>query len=161
MRNLLLIILSSFFVACSTIDDVPLCYNISANVDFSVINAQNEDLLNPSNPNRLPVSGIKIFFVVNGKNQEVSNPMLDNPSGFRIYKREDEAKYRIGVSLNHVETVEKPITYIQWSNADIDTLEASFERSPCGIAQQVIWLNGKKVWEARSSTSSPYFVKQM
>ncbi len=131
-------------------------YNLDASLEFSVFSLQREDLLNPENPNHLNTENLKLFYVINGENQEVYNPNMDNPKSFKIYEYENE--YRIRIYLNHTETADKPITYIQWNDSDTDTIEVSYQRTQNAILQNNIWLNGEHVWERGSNTVDPYFV---
>ncbi|MFN3271840.1 MAG: hypothetical protein ACK40Y_04685 [Cloacibacterium caeni] len=157
MKNLFLTLATTIFIACNQSDEVnPQYYNIEAKVEFSLINLENEDLLNPENPNHLDTSKLKIYYVKNEQSQEVNNSNSDYPKGFRIYKHEKE--YRIAVFLNHSDAEEKPITYIKWNDEDTDTIKVAYQRSEKGILQNIIWLNGNKVWERGNNTIDPYFV---
>lgn len=131
-------------------------YIIHVGIEFSVLNMQNEDLLNPENPNHLDVTKIKLFYLINGEKQEVYNPNMDSPRNFRIFKHENE--YRIGVTLNHSGMSSKTITYLQWDNSDIDTIEATIKRTQNSLLQDEIWLNGIHIWERGDNTIDPYFV---
>lgn len=159
MKNQFLILLTTTFLACSQSpeENESQFVNFEAGAEFSVINAQNEDLLNPENPNHLDVSKIKLYYIINGQKQEVYYPNLDNPKGFKIYKPENKNEYRIGVGFNHSETEEKPITYIKWNDTNSDKIEVSYRRVR-GVLQDTIWLNGNKVWERGDNTIDPYFI---
>lgn len=153
----ILILLAIFSCSRDNEPEAPLYgFNFDAGMEFTIYNLQNEDLLNPENPNHLDVTNIKLFYVIDGEKQEVYNPNYDNPRNFRIYKHENE--YRIGISLNHSETSNKPITYIQWNNKDTDTLEAVYDRPPNAIIKNKIWLNGEPIWERGDNTTDAYFV---
>lgn len=157
MKNLLIILVAIMLFACSKSNEIEeQQYNLEVGVQFSVFNSQNEDLLNPENPNHLDVTTIKLFYVVNGENQEVYNPDLDNPRNFRIFKHENE--YRISVILNHSETSGKTMTYIQWNNSDVDTIEATIKKTQNSLYKDEIWLNGIHIWERGNNTIEPYFV---
>lgn len=147
------------FLACSKSDEsdeMDEQFNIDAKLEFSVFNTQIEDLLNPENPNHLNTSNIKILYVINDEIQEVYDPNTDNPRNFMLYKHESE--YRIKIFLNHSETADKPITYIQWNDSDTDTIEVSYQRTQNAILQNIIWLNGEQIWERGNNTVDPYFV---
>ncbi len=153
MKNILLILATSFFTACSpSVETNQQFYNIEARAEFSILNSDNIDLLDPKNSVNLDASKFKIFY----QNNEVNNQNSDYPKGFRIYKHEKE--YRIVVFLNHSEAEEKSTTYIHWNDNDIDKVEVSYLRSNNGVIQNVIWLNGNKVWERGNNTIDPYFV---
>lgn len=152
-----MILIAIMLFACSKSNEMEeQQYNLEVGVEFSVFNSQNEDLLNPENPNHLDVTAIKLFYVINGEKQEVYNPDLDSPRNFRIFKHENE--YRIGVTLNHSETSSKTVTYIQWNNSDVDTIEATIKTAQNSLYKDEIWLNGLHVWERGDNTIEPYFV---
>ncbi len=154
MKNLLIYLLIITFVACDKSEDqVIYSSSFPTGAEFSIFNSQNEDLLNPNNPNHLDVSSIKIYYLVNGEKQEVFNPNYDNPRNYRIYKNNND--YRIGIALNNLETEEKSTTYIEWNDKDIDTIEVSYIKTLIGT-QDKIWLNGKQIWDHESNTE-PYF----
>jgi hypothetical protein len=159
MKNLLIILVVTILFGCDKADDsIEREYNsfIDVSLEFSVLNSQNEDLLNPENPNHLDITKIKLFYVIDGEMQEVYNPRMDHPRNFRIYQHENE--YRIGVTLNLTETSEKPITYIQWNDTDTDTIEVTIKRTQNSTIHDEIWLNGIHVWELGDYTIEPYFV---
>lgn len=152
-----MILVAIMLFACSKSNEIEeQQYNLEVSVEFSVFNSQNEDLLNPENPNHMDVSTIKLFNVINEEKQEVYNPNSDSPKGFRIFKHENE--YRIGITLNHSETSSKTITYLQWNNSDVDTIEATFKTTQSSLYKNEIWLNGLHVWQRGDNTIDPYFV---
>lgn len=143
--------------ACSKTDEMDEQYfNLYAGLEFSVFNAQNEDLLNPETPGHLNTEDIRLFYVINGESQEFHDDNLDNPRGYLI--GEHEGVYRIGISLNYAETEDKPITYVSWNDIDTDTIEVSYQKTQHSILQDTIWLNGEQIWERGDNTIDPYFV---
>src|SRR6056297_939944 len=115
MKYLFFFLSALIFASCTDDNEqfiINKHFNIDAKLEFSVFNTQNEDLLNPENSNHLNTSKIKILYVINEEIQEVYDLNADNPRNFMIYKHESE--YRIKIFLNHSETADKPITYIQW-----------------------------------------------
>ncbi len=156
MRNLLLFLLIASIQGCDNSDDKMQQFNLDTGVEFSIRNTENEDLLNPGNPNSFDVNTIKVFYVIDGKTTEVYDKDLDYPRNFRIYEHQDE--YRIAIFPNHAETEQKPITYVQWNESDRDTIEVAYDRSQDALLQNRIWLNGEQVWERGDNTVDPYFV---
>lgn len=156
MKNLMIILMVTTLLACDDSNDSEKDnFNLYAGLEFSVFNSENEDLLNPENANHLDVDNIRLFYVINGQQEEVYDPNLTYPRNFTIFEHENE--YRIGVSLNTSETSDKPITYIQWNDQDTDTIEVVYKRTPNAIIQDTIWLNGEQVWELGDNTIDPYF----
>lgn len=160
MKNLLFIfaIITLFSCSKSNESEIPYGTNLDRGINFSVFNTENEDLLNPENPNHLDVSKIKLFYVIDGIEKEFYNPNLDNPRNIFIFEDETENVYKIGIVLNDTETSERPITYIRWNDVDSDTVEATYERAPGAILKNKVWLNGEQVWERGDNTIDAYFI---
>jgi len=158
MKNLIIILVVTVLFSCSKSNEMEEqdAYYLDVAIEFSVLNSQNEDLLNPENPNHLDVTKIKLFYLINGEKQEVYNPNMDSPRNFRIFKHESE--YRIGISLNHSETSGKNMTYIQWNDSDVDTIEATIKKTQNSLYKDEIWLNGIHVWERGDDTIDSYFI---
>tara|TARA_R110001583_G_C5503127_1_gene395947 strand:+ start:120 stop:599 length:480 start_codon:yes stop_codon:yes gene_type:complete len=155
MKKLIIFLAITTFFACNKSNDVVDCFYISASLQLSVFNSNNEDLLNPENPNYLDTGSTRLFYVVNGEKEGIHNANATHPKNFYVFKHENE--YRIAVFLNHTDTSDKPITYIEWNNSDTDTIEVVYDRNSCGVIQQIIWLNGEQIWEIRGNTIDPYF----
>ncbi|TDP01557.1 hypothetical protein [Flavobacterium sp. 245] len=154
MKKLLIILTITTFFACDSKDDNDVnSFYLNTDIDFSVFNADGEDLLNPETPNHLDESQIKLFYVVNGVTEEFFEGNLDYPKNIRILKKGKQ--YVIGVGLNHSENG-KSITYIQWNEKDTDTIEATFARGKTFIYPKDVWLNGKLVSEGTKRFDSPY-----
>jgi hypothetical protein len=156
MKKIIIVLAVFTLFSCNKSNEVEEQFNIYAGIEFSVFNSQNEDLLDTATANHIEASEIKLFYQVDGEIKEVFDANMQNPRNFMIYKHENE--YRIGVSLNHTETSDKPVTYIQWNENDTDTIEVIFNRTPNAIIQDRIWLNGNLIWELGDNTIDPYFV---
>ncbi len=158
MKKLFLIPAVILFAACSSSDDETNEFNAihATAIEVSLFNTENEDLLDPENPNHWDTSKFKLFYVIDGKKQEVNyGPLMDYPKGYHVFKHANE--YRVSISLNESEMEDRSITYIQWNDKDIDTIESSLERLRTGVRLKVVSLNGKQVWKLKSDTA-PYFV---
>ncbi|HEY9114927.1 MAG TPA: hypothetical protein VIN10_09500 [Bacteroidales bacterium] len=155
MKKLIAIFAVITLFACNKTNDPADYFNLYAGCEFSVFNTQNEDLLDTTSANHLKASEIKLFYQIDGENNLVFNADMQFPKGFHIFKHENE--YRIGIWLNHTETTDKPVTYIQWNENDTDTIEVIYNRTPNSIVQNKIWLNGVLVWELGENTIDPYF----
>lgn len=160
MKNLLIILTIITLFACDKSNEVKeqvleYQYNLDVALEFSVFNSQNEDLLNPENPNYINQENIELLYVIDGKTQQAYSSNSDYPKNFLIYKHADE--YRIRVFPNNSETEAKPITYIKWSNSDTDTIEVVYERTQNAVSQRKIWLNGDQIWDW-AENMDPYFI---
>jgi len=147
MKKLTFLIAVVSLFACSKSDEMsPPGFNLNAFFEFSVFNSQENDLLDPATPEHYKEEEIKLFYEVDGEIIEVYDPNMGAPRNFRIYKLENEN--RIVVYLNHTDTSEKPITYIQWNDADTDTIEATFKRNRHNVVVSQVWLNGLEIWDS-------------
>jgi hypothetical protein len=156
MKKILIVLAVFALFACNKSNDMEEQFNLYAGLEFSVINSQNEDLLDTATANHIKASDIKLFYQINGEMKEVFDANMQNPRNFTIFKHENE--YRIGVSLNHTETSDRPVTYIQWNENDTDTIEVIFNRTSNAVIQNKIWLNGNLIWELGDNTIDPYFI---
>jgi hypothetical protein len=158
MKKIWIILVTIIICSCESTDEKKeFGMYVAASIDFSILNAQNEDLLNPENPNHLDVSKIKVFYIIDGISQEIYRPNLVRSRGFNIFKNDNNNEYRIVVDLNISNNSDKAITYIQWSETDTDTIEATYKRAYNVLRTKKIWLNGDFVWEEKGINDSPYF----
>ena len=155
MKKLVIIIAVFTLFGCNKSTEMTEQFNYDNGIEFSVFDANNEDLLDTATANHYDVAEIKLFYVINGKTEEVYNQNMDYPRNYKIYKHENE--YRIRVFMNHTETSEKPVTYIQWNNNDNDTIEVTYERTSNSVMKSKIWLNEKQIWD-RSLDQEEYYL---
>lgn len=154
MKKLIIIITAFTFFGCNKSTEMLEQYNYDTGMEFSIYNSSNEDLLDTTTANHYIESEIKLFYVVDGKTEEVYDTNMDNPRNFSIYKHENE--YRIGISFNYTETSEKPITYIKWNDADTDTIETTYIRTDNAVIKNKVWFNGNLIWD-RSLNQEEYY----
>jgi len=147
MKNFMFLIAAVSLFACSKSEEVsPAGFNLNVLFEFSVFSSQNIDLLDPATPDHFREEGIKLFYEVDGEVIEVYDPNMGDPRNFYIYNHENE--YRIMVFLNHADTSEKPVTYIQWNDTDTDTIEATFMRNRNNVVVNQVWLNELEIWDS-------------
>ncbi len=156
MRRLLILLAGIFLFSCDKTDNPEAAAIVDTGIEFSLVNAQNVDLLNPESPNYIDEEGIKIFYVIDGKTKEFYDSDMDAPRNFLIFEHENT--YRIRVFMNIADTADKTITYIQWNENDTDTIEATFRRFSNGITKEKIWLNGDAIWERGDNTTDAYHI---
>jgi len=157
MKRLLIALLSVLLMLMLVYLTKPKDYYIggfivSLGVKFSIINKEGEDLLNPDHPNCFRKEDIKLFYLIDNKIEEIT--INDSQKGgFTIYKRED--KFYMDLTPN-IYMEKLPITYIQWSENDMDTLQCEFTREPnASIICTKFWFNGELITE-RHPTKGRY-----
>jgi len=157
MKNYIVLIISLTIISLTVIscNEEELNSTLDVGLEFSIVNSNGEDILNPSHPDCIKESDIKLYYLIDGIKKEVYNPNYDFPRNFRIYEHQNE--FRIGIFQNHSENEDKPLTYIQWNESETDTIEAAYYRSSNAIIQKKIWLNGDLIWESINGTN-PYFI---
>lgn len=148
MKTLVSILVACVLFGCSSDDDdsPKPAVSIAVDFEFSVKGTDGSDLLNPDNPNGLDQSKIKLFYKVDGEEEEVFDGNLDNPRHFFIYKEKENDDYRIRVFLNHTIAEDQPVTYIQWNNEETDTVRAKFYHSSASTTIEKVWLNGEAIF---------------
>ncbi|WP_242085481.1 hypothetical protein [Aestuariivivens sediminis] len=152
MKTLISIIALIALFNCSS--DEGGQFSLDVSFEFGIKDSEGNDLLNPENPNAFKESEIKLFYVINGNTEEVYDGNLDYPRHFLIYQYYDQ--YRIRVFLNHSETENIPVTYIQWNEMDTDTIKNEMNRSDTFVKIQKVWLNDNLIWDTVNK-SEPYF----
>ena len=159
MKKYVILMISLMIIGCSkdNQNENINAFNLDVGVEFSVINSDGEDILNPNNPNAINKSDIKLFYLIDGVKKEVYNSNYDYPRNFKIYEHQNE--YRITIWQNNTDSEEKPLTFVQWSKDenDIDKIETIYERTSNAVLQRKIWLNDDLLWESNSGIE-PFFV---
>lgn len=156
MKKLILFLAITSFFACDKVDEILIRgFDQNTLFEFSVFNSQDVDLLDPTTPNHLEEDDIKIFYEIDGKMIEVYESHLDHPRKLFIFEHENE--YRIRVFLNHSDTSDEPITYIQWNDDDTDTVKATFERAKNYLRISKVWLNDTEIWDMSSGWENQHF----
>ena len=160
MKNLFLILAITFlFVGCKDSEDrIPeqdaFIYRLHA--DFSIVNSKNADLLNPETPGHLNIADFRVYYLINGEKKLFYKPDYDYPYGYLYNDELREGKTSVRIFFNSSETEDRPITYVQWSNQDTDTIQVEYERTINGVIQKNIWLNGEHIWD-RKDDKLEYF----
>ena len=144
------LIVITLFTRCIDInDEMDCCVIIDAAAFFKVSNAEGLDMLDPTNPEGIDTSLIKLFY----KNQdnemiEVYKPRLDASRGYDVFISELEGVYKLNVYLN-TEAIKDNIsyTYIEWPDHSRDEIKAEFSLSKNNTIVKKIWVNSKLEWD--------------
>ena len=153
MKKYIVLMISLMIIGCSKENED--AFNLDVGVEFSIVNLDGEDILNPNHPNAIKESDIKLFYLIDGVKEEVYNANYDYPRNFMIYEHQNE--FRIRIFQNYSDKEDKPITYIQWNDVDTDTIETTYERTSNAVLQRKIWLNGNLLWDSNTGIE-PFFV---
>ncbi len=119
---------------------------IDTSITISVKDINGTDRLDPQNPNNLNESDIKLYYLKDGEAQEVFNGNLDHPKGFFIYEHQEE--HRIAIFPNVDRSEEYPVTYIQWSEQDMDTIKCKIKRTSSSEVCTEVWFNNDLKWDS-------------
>ncbi|MDA3780794.1 MAG: hypothetical protein PF487_11340 [Bacteroidales bacterium] len=144
MKYLFFILSIMFFLSCNKDDSEQFIIDTAINI--SVKDAEGNDLLNSNSSNSLNQNVFKVIYEINGEQIEINDENLDYPKGFFVYQHENE--YRIRVFPNTAKNTSYPITYIQWSEIDTDTLKCEIDSTESSEICKKVWLNNELVWQA-------------
>lgn len=144
MKYLFFILSIMSFLSCNKDDSEQFIIDTAINI--SVKDAEGNDLLNSNSLNSLNQNVFKVIYEINGEQIEINDENLDYPKGFFVYQHENE--YRIRVFPNTDKNTSYPITYIQWSEIDTDTLKCEIDRNESSEICKKVWLNNELVWQS-------------
>ncbi len=157
-RSLLpLLVLIILGTSCSK-NSVSLGVHIDTPINISVVDSQGADLLDPSTVNHFNSSDIKIFHLIDGEKIEFKADIrLDYPKGFLFYTPNQlgfNDNYVLCLqSPNHSKSEEFPITYLQWSESDTDTIKCQFSRTNVSLVCTKVWYNDVEVWGIKNNNN--------
>lgn len=131
--TLITIICTFFFFGCSK----DCCGDVFVDLGISVISQDSLDLLDPSEPRAFDVDNIKVFYLIDGKVEEVFFGNLDNPKNFSI--NQSDKFYEMNLTPNDKGNT----TYIQWNDLDTDTLVCEIQKGNNNARLTSIQFNGE------------------
>ncbi len=137
---------------------------IHTSIEFSVVDADGNDLLDPRTEHSINPADIRIYYLKEGKLEEVYDSRLDDPRNFSIrapgqYAGPDTG-YRMRVIVNSPESITgSSETHIQWGELGRDIIHAEFRGSPSFSVLMVnkVWLNGDAIWDLDKEVSDAHF----
>ena len=151
MKNLIVLIIILLSMGCSKDNNEPSASIVSVGVEFSILNKEGKDLLNPNTTNHYSIDSMKLYYLINDQIVEVldtnmqypRNIMLiteNNPYRIRCFTNDDENnglisekdEIKIGVS----------IAYLELNNTDIDTIKTEWESGDNYFINKKVWYNG-------------------
>tara|TARA_R110002020_G_scaffold291063_1_gene506500 strand:+ start:3602 stop:4207 length:606 start_codon:yes stop_codon:yes gene_type:complete len=137
------------------------CTNLDVAFLFNVVNQENVDLLDPSEPKHIEASDLSVSFLLDGEKVEVYDSKINQLKSFpRIVEPEPLAgvdKYVLNVILNSSEDEAIPTTYLEWKDGSIDELQAEFSYSGNSVIVKKLWLNGDLIWDMQRDGEKPIY----
>jgi hypothetical protein len=140
---------------CCSSDPNPIGVNIDTQVNLVLSNSDGSNLLNPSTPGHFSSDSIKLFYLTNGQKVEVYQSNLTYPRNFFVAKNESNGEYFIRVFLNEGKNAligDSTTTYIQWSPARVDTINAIMFKSSNLTTTEKVWINGDVKYDSETNT---------
>ena len=162
-KTIFLLLASVLIISCSSDEDNNnnSAYALSTGVEFRVSSPTGIDLLDPANANAYLEESIKIYYLQNGAVNEVYNSNLSLSRNFDIVSPEDsgDSLYFMRIFLNNLEK-ENAITYIEWNEADSDTLRANFRTGKGYTFLSKTWFNDVLIFDENTTIQSlPEIIK--
>ena len=138
----LFIVLSS----CIKDDDVTI---LDTYIDLSFKDADGNDLLSGSTDNAYKQDSIKLYYLINGKQERAYINNIEAPEGFYIYRYQQGVKNIMRLFPSEHDEGQKTTTYIKFNEAETDVIVCELIRwgSPNKtIAVTKVWYNDELVW---------------
>lgn len=127
---------------------------VDTDLNLIVKDVSGKNLLDPSTPGYYKPEEIRIYYLKEGRKQEVFNPNLDAPRNFKVIKNEGNNEYYVRVFVNEGTTdQEVTTTYIQWQSGQEDTIRSLITRSPTTIYCDKVWYNELLKYDRLKSVS--------
>lgn len=151
----LIILLISLLLSCNNEQDCCFPGNDTL-FEFSIINSNGEDLLNENTQDTYNTNSIRLYDIIDGKENLIYFQNGDYPYGYSITKRDN--LYRISPSFN--ESNLRVSGIIEWNPNKRDTISLEMVQQSKNIKRLIkIEYNGQVVWseETASNTDNRYF----
>lgn len=131
-------------------------FNLVSQIDITVLDESNNDLLNPAKHflKSINTSNITVAYIIDGKEVIVNQPNLDAPKGYILLPPEansDFKDYRLRVFLNIAKS-DNPVskTTITWNSNDKNEITAYYSISGNSIVYTKLLLDGTEVWNVQT-----------
>ena len=149
MRPILFALILLFAVGCNKDDDCG-CTIISLDANIAITNSDGDDLLDPNNLNSYKKGDIKIYHLINGEQKRAG---IDD-----IIYEDVDSIYRYRTFVNYEGNDEYPITYIDWSETDRDTIKSEIYRTDNQTRVIKIWYNGELMWDVADGRAPDFTI---
>ena len=122
---------------------------ITAHLDLRLLDMQGNDRLNPASPGAVDLSKIKVYYVIDGKEQLFYRGNLTAARGYLVHAPEGarERYYSLRLFFNIESKEEVTTTIVDWGDGHRDVFKVAFIRKKNRISQRSIWLNDSLIFD--------------
>jgi len=144
---LLLSIIILISISCNSDDPNNSGTVIDANIDIYLKDANGTDLLSPDNPESLDTDLFRVYYVIDGQEQLVSDPNLDFRDGYGIFPPEgNRDSYYMRLFLNIESPEDTTTTILKYDGSITGTFLSEINngngRIPNSTVVTKVWYNG-------------------
>ena len=164
MRRILLLLFPLFSLMQACTKEGGEASEISAGITLQIIDAQNQDLLDPAStsPKAVDLSKVKVYYIREGKEVLFYRENMDGSRGFQLIKPQlGHPHYGLLLGLDCESKEKVTTTILEWEDGRRDVFKTAFYRlsePSLQILQQKIWLNGELIWDNnRDSGKTPIY----
>jgi hypothetical protein len=115
---------------------------MSIEVEFSLVDQNGNDLLDPEHPRHIKESDIKLTDFMEAS---FENPQTGVEVNFTNEK--PEGLFTLFLQPNSTNNYPEPITVVEWGELRTDTLRSKYKRSDNGIFIEKLWVNDEIVFD--------------
>ena len=110
-------------------------------VDILLVDKENNNLLKNGviNPDDL-----NLYYLINGEKKLYYNGNYDAPKGYLIWEDQDNRSI-LRIFAN--DDIYTPVTLVEYTKNDVDTIKCEFHRDDSNIIVQKVWYNSELKWE--------------
>lgn len=150
MKKILIVIAVALLLSCSKNDDSEEQFLVDLGVNISLESTTGDDLLDPENPNSYKKSEIKTYHLIDEVEQRAGadDVLLQDPAGTYVFR----------TFVNYKGNDEYPITYIDWSETDRDTIKSEIYRTINQIRVIKVWYNGELMWDVENGGDASFTI---
>jgi len=141
-----------FLISCKEEKVTPsmLCMSIDVGLNISIKNGQGKDLLSSDTESYFPFEPMKLYYDINGRTQEVYNPLMDSPRNISLITETSPHRLRVFTSSNREgltsdqDGIQKGenIAYLKLNDQITDTIRTQWEAGECYFVNRKLWYNG-------------------
>ena len=154
MKKIILVSLFGLFIlGCEKKEEpsIPIdCFNLHLSINFSFINSNGEDLLRSNTENYFPFEPMKLYYDINGRTQEVYNPLMDSPRNISLITETSPHRLRVFTSSNRENITSdqdgiqkgESTAYLKLNDQITDTIRTEWEAGECYFVNRKLWYNG-------------------